>query len=60
MDKAYGSGHWRPMPVFLHEEGTGKQRLIANGKRGGHNASTSEEEMLHVIGLPSWRRWPTQ
>jgi len=38
------------MPLFVHEEGTGKLRLIANGKGGGHNAATSEEETLFVIG----------
>ena len=37
------------MPVFFHEEPGGKQRLIGNGRGGGHNAATSEEETLYVI-----------
>ena len=39
------------MPVFIHEEPGGKQRLIANGRGGGHNAATSEEETLYVISV---------
>ena len=50
MNRKYGTGGWRPMPLFLHEESSGKKRLIANGKGGGHNAATSEEETLYVIG----------
>ena len=49
MNLKYGVGGWRPMPLFIHEEAGGKQRLIANGKGGGHNAATSEEETLYVI-----------
>ena len=49
MNAKYGVGRWRPMPLFIHEEASGKQRLIANGKGGGHNAATSEEETLYVI-----------
>ena len=49
MDKKYGIGKWRPMPVFINEESGGKQRIIANAKGGGHNAWTSDEETLFVI-----------
>lgn len=37
------------MPLFIHEEASGKKRLIANCKGGGHNAATPEEEALHVV-----------
>ena len=37
------------MIMFLHEEANGKKRLIANGKGGGHNKATSEEETIFVI-----------
>ena len=49
MNAKYGVGSWRPMPLFIHEEASRKPRLIANGKCGGHNAATSEEETLYVI-----------
>ena len=51
MDRRYGVGGWRPMPLFINEEAGGKQRLIANAKGGGHNAWTSEEETLFVIAV---------
>ena len=51
MDKKYGIGGWRPMPLFINEEAGGKQRLIANAKGGGHNAWTSDEETLFVIAV---------
>ena len=51
MDKKYGIGNWRPMPLFINEESGGKQRLIANAKGGGHNAWTSDEETLFVIAV---------
>ena len=51
MDKKYGIGRWRPMPLFINEEAGGKQRLIANAKGGGHNAWTSDEETLFVIAV---------
>ena len=44
MYKAFGVGRWRPMPVFLHVEATGKGRAVADGKRGEHNRVVSEEE----------------
>jgi hypothetical protein len=34
MDRKYGVGGWRPMPLFINEEAGGKQRLIANAKGG--------------------------
>ena len=37
------------MIMFLHEEANGKKRLRANGKGGGHNKATSEEETIFVI-----------
>ena len=51
MDRRYGPGAWRPMPLFINEEAGGKQRLIANAKGGGHNSWTSEEETLFVIAV---------
>jgi hypothetical protein len=51
MDRRYGVGGWRPMPLFINEEAGGKQRLIANAKGGGHNEWTSEEETLFVIAV---------
>ena len=51
MDRRYGPGNWRPMPLFINEEAGGKQRLIANAKGGGHNEWTSEEETLFVIAV---------
>ena len=51
MDRRYGQGGWRPMPLFINEESGGKQRLIANAKGGGHNSWTSEEETLFVIAV---------
>ena len=51
MNRRYGEGGWRPMPLFINEEAGGKQRLIANAKGGGHNAWTSEEETLFVIAV---------
>ncbi len=51
MDRKYGVGRWRPMPLFINEEAGGKQRLIANAKGGGHNAWTSDEETLFVIAV---------
>ena len=51
MDRRYGPGNWRPMPVFINEEAGGKQRLIANAKGGGHNEWTYEEETLFVIAV---------
>ena len=51
MDRRYGPGGWRPMPLFINEESGGKQRLIANAKGGGHNSWTSEEETLFVIAV---------
>ena len=37
-----------PKPGYDERLG-GKERLIANGKSGGHNSHTSEEETLYVI-----------
>ena len=51
MDRKYGIGGWRPMPLFINEEAGGKQRLIANAKGGGHNEWTSDEETLFVIAV---------
>jgi len=51
MRRKFGKGNWRPMPLFLHKEGSGKNRLIADGKRGHHNRWTSEEETLFVIAV---------
>ena len=51
MDRKYGVGGWRPMPLFINEEAGGKQRLIANAKGGGHNEWTSDEETLFVIAV---------
>ena len=51
MDKMYGIGKWRPMPLFINEESGGKQRPIAHAKGGGHNAWTSDEETLFVIAV---------
>ena len=51
MDRKYGTGSWRPMPLFTNEEAGGKQRFIANAKGGGHNEWTSGGETLFVIAV---------
>eukprot|EP00972_Heterocapsa_arctica_P038236 5629813-Heterocapsa_arctica.AAC.1 len=51
LDRRYGGGCWRPMPLFINEEAGEKQRLIANAKWGGHNEWTSEEETVFVIAV---------
>ena len=49
MDARYGRGMWRPLPLFVVTQSSGKQRLIADGKRGQHNQHITEEETLFII-----------
>eukprot|EP00974_Lingulodinium_polyedra_P027383 2645858-Lingulodinium_polyedra.AAC.1 len=50
-DRTFGRGQWRPMPLFRTVQASGKARLIADGRRGGHNDATSEEETLWIISV---------
>ena len=45
MDRLFGVGRWRPMPFIALHQGH-KDRLIADGRRGGHNEHTHEQEAL--------------
>ena len=51
MDRRFGRGRWRCMPGSSTWRLQEKGRAIADGKRGGHNWKTSEEETLYTIGV---------
>ena len=56
MDRLFGTGRWRPMRC-LPSVHNNKDRLIADGRRGGHNGYTYEQEslllrMLILLPLP--------
>ena len=45
MDWLFGTSQWRPMPLFALRQNN-KDRLIADGRCGGHNGYTFEQESL--------------
>ena len=52
MDRLFGTGRWRPMPLFALRQNN-KDRFLADARRGGHSGYTSEQE-----SLPFWRGDP--
>ena len=50
LNKRYGKGGWRAMPLFLIEQ-KGKFRLISDARQGEHNKFTSEDETIFTISI---------
>jgi hypothetical protein len=53
LDKQFGRGNWRAMERFLHIQSCGKERIIDNAKKSGHNLFT---ELLETIFTTSPER----
>lgn len=50
VDAQFGKGQWKPLERFLIQQPDGKQRVIDNARRTGHNGHTS---MLETITIQS-------
>ena len=50
VDRMRRVGGWRPMIRFLHTQANGKQRAIADAKKGQHNSFTTMSETIKTMG----------
>ncbi len=46
VDEQFKAGQWTATPRFMITQSTGKRRAIDDGKRGGQNAATFDDEKL--------------
>lgn len=51
LDDLYGEGEWRPLERFLITQQDGKQRVIDNARKTGHNAHTSMVETITTVNV---------
>ena len=53
VDKRFGHGGWRPLERFLIVQPDGKQRVIDNAKRTGHNDHVQMLETIFTVSSTS-------
>ncbi|CAE7451206.1 unnamed protein product, partial [Symbiodinium sp. CCMP2456] len=51
VDKRFGRGRWRPLERFVITQPDGKQRVIDNARKTGHNAHTYMLETIHTVSV---------
>ena len=51
LDDRYGAGNWRPLERFMIVQPDGKQRVIDNAKKSGHNAHTTMSETITTVNV---------
>ena len=51
MDNLYGRGGWKPLERFLIVQSCGKQRVIDNGRKTGHNRHTILSETISTTSV---------
>ena len=51
LDKLYGPSQWRFMERFLIQQPDGKQRVIDNGRKSGHNMVTHMHETITTVNV---------
>ena len=51
LNEKYGIGMWRPMSRFIVTQSCGKQRVIDDARRSGHNHATMMEETIFSISV---------
>ncbi|CAE7839424.1 unnamed protein product [Symbiodinium sp. CCMP2592] len=50
-DRLFGHGKWRPLERFVISQPDGKQRVIDNARKTGHNAHTQMLETIHTVSV---------
>ena len=48
VDAIWGRDQWLPAPHFALRKRSGKLRVIDNGRSGGHNDATADDERIHT------------
>eukprot|EP00435_Cladocopium_sp_Y103_P006376 s317_g2.t1 len=51
LDRLYGPAQWRFMERFLITQPDGKQRVIDNGRKSGHNRMTQMQETITTVNV---------
>ena len=51
VDAQFGPGQWRPLERFLIQQPDGKQRVIDNARRTGHNSHTTMLETITTVNI---------
>lgn len=51
LDRLYGPSQWRFMERFLIQQPDGKQRVIDNGRKSGHNRVTHMHETITTVNV---------
>ena len=51
VDQKFGEGRWRPLERFVITQPDGKQRVIDNARKTGHNEHTHMLETIHTVSV---------
>ena len=51
LDDKYGPGQWRPLERFMIIQADGKQRVIDNARKSGHNLHTAMSETITTVNV---------
>ena len=51
LDDKYGPGQWRPLERFMIVQADGKQRVIDNARKSGHNQHTTMNETITTVNV---------